>query len=429
MLHPNALKAREIAEALGAVVIPVYRSKKPKYRYWRGLKYAKCLTKDLLELYDDETNIAVVQGEPSSGLISIDFDEAKALKEFLALNPALKDTLTTSAARGANLWFKMQGNYPKLTLLKRGRSIWAEWRSTGAFTVIHGIHEKGMPYISIEKKSINICLEDLVLPEDVNFKTSKGLTSSEQLNAAPATTPLHTALCTSALLHNIETPMDSDLNNGTTKEDEEQSTLLSPTLILEQLKTREEALDALKKDNPALHKLYLKFVDRNFTAMPHQRNAFLTEAVPFLYRAVAPALILPLVEFFYIVHKPIFNDSLSQHTKEAKALLRGVSETYLSSLPPNEQELLQALAEGEQIAYRILRDLAMRVTDDSPLRLFFMSADEMGLRLGISSMQAHRILKGKLAKMGIIKVVENGIRRAKGQRGIATTYQWNMAPL
>jgi hypothetical protein len=429
MLHPNAVKAHEIAEALGAVVIPVYRSKKPKYRYWRGLDYAKCLTKDLLELYDDETNIAVVQGEPSSGLISIDFDEPKALKEFLTLNSALKDTLTTSAARGANLWFKMQGNYPPLTRLKRGSSIWAEWRSTGAFTVIHGIHQKGMPYTSNEKKPINICLEDIVLPEDVNFKTSKGLTSSEQLNAAPATTPLHTAPCTPAHLHNIETPMDSDLNNGTIDVDKAPPRLLSPALILEQLKTLEEALDALKKDNPTLHKLYLKFVDRNFTAKPHQRNAFLTEAVPFLYRAVAPELILPLVEFFYIVHKPIFHDSLSQHTKEAKALLKGVSETYLSSLPPNEQKLLQALTEREQIAYRILQDLAMRVTDDSLVRLFFMSDDEMGLRLGVTSIQAHRILKGKLAKLGIIEVVKNGVRRAKGQRGIATTYQWNVAPL
>jgi hypothetical protein len=136
-----------------------------------------------------------------------------------------------------------------------------------------------------------------------------------------------------------------------------------------------------------------------------------------------------LVEFFYIVHKPIFKDPLSQHMKEAEALLKGVSETYLSSLPPDEQKLLQALAEREQIAYRILRDLAMRVTDDSPVRLFFMSADEMGLRLGINSMQAHRILKGKLAKMGIIMVVENGIQRAKGQRGIATIYQWNVASL
>ncbi len=426
MLHPNALKAHEIAEALGAVVIPVYRSKKPKYRYWRGLEYAKCLTKDLLKLYDDETNIAVVQGEPSSGLISIDFDEAKALKEFLALNPALKDTLTTSAARGANLWFKMQGKYPKLTLLKRGRSIWAEWRSTGAFTVIAGIHEEGMPYTSNEKKPINICLDDIVLPEDVNFKTSKRRTSSEQLNAEPATTPLHTTLCTSAPLHNIATPKDS---NAPIIEDEAPPRLLSPTLILEQLKTREEALDALKKDNPAFHKLYLKFVDRNFTAMPHQRNAFLNEAVPFLYRAVAPTLIMPLVEFFYIVHKPIFNDSLSQNMKEAEALLKGVSVTYLSSLPPDEQTLLQALTEREQIAYRILRDLAMRVTDDSPLRLFFMSADEMGLRLGLTSMQAHRILKARLAKLGIIEVVLNGIRRGKGQRGIATTYRWNVAPL
>jgi hypothetical protein len=429
MLHPNALKAREIAEALGVVVIPVYRSKKPKYRFWRGLDYAKCRTRELLNLYDEHTNIAVVQGEPSSGLISIDFDEAKALKEFLALNPALKDTLTTSAARGANLWVKMQGSYPKLTLLKRGRSIWAEWRSTGAFTVIAGIHEEGMPYTSNEKKPINICLDDIVLPEDVNFKTSKGRTSSEQLNAAPATTPLHTTLCTSTPLHNIQTPKESESNNGTTKEDEEHSTLLSPALILEQIKTREEALDALKKDNPTLHKLYLKFVDRTFTAMPHQRNAFLNEAVPFLYRAVAPTLIMPLVEFFYIVHRTIFNDSLSQHMKEAKALLKGVSQTYWDTVPPDEQKLFQALTEREQNAYRILRDLAMRVTDDSPVGLFFMSADEMGLRLGVPSIQAHCILKGKLAKLGIIEVVKNGVRRAKGQRGIATTYRWNVALL
>ncbi|MDC0309466.1 bifunctional DNA primase/polymerase [bacterium] len=428
MLHPNALKAQEIAEALGAVMIPVHRSKKPKYRYWRGLEYAKCLTKDLLELYDDETNIAVVQGEPSSGLISIDFDEAKALKVFLVLNPALKDTLTTSAARGANLWFKMQGNYPPLTRLKRGSSIWAEWRSTGAFTVIHGIHEQGMPYTSNEQKPINICLGDIVLPEDVNFKTSKGRTSSEQLNAAPATTPLHTAPCTSAHLHNIETPRDSD-SNALIIEDKAPSGLLSPTLILSQLKTREAALDALKKDNPTLHKLYLKLVDGNFTAMPHQRNAFLTEAVPFLYRAVAPALILPLVEFFYIVHRPIFKDPLSQHTKEAKALLKGVSETYWEALPPEEQKLLQALTEREQIAYRILRDLAMRVTDDSPPGLFFMSDDELGLRLAIKSMEAHRILKGKLTKLGIIVVVLNGTLRSKGHRGIATTYRWNVAAL
>ena len=129
------------------------------------------------------------------------------------------------------------------------------------------------------------------------------------------------------------------------------------------------------------------------------------------------------------MHKPIFHDSLSQHMKEAKALLRGVSETYLNDLPPDEQKLLQALTEREQIAYRILRDLAMRVTDDSPVRFFFMSDDELGLRLAIKSMEAHRILKGRLTKLGIIEVVENGIRRAKGQRGIATIYQWNVAPL
>ena len=76
-------------------------------------------------------HICIVQGSPSSGLISIDFDEPEALEEFLTLNSGLRNTLTTSAARGANLWFKMQGDYPKLTRLKRVRSIWAEakhWR-------------------------------------------------------------------------------------------------------------------------------------------------------------------------------------------------------------------------------------------------------------------------------------------------------------
>ena len=161
--------------------------------------------------------------------------------------------------------------------------------------------------------------------------------------------------------------------------------------------------------------------------MPHQRNAFLNEAIPFLYRAVAPTMIKPLVEIFYIVHQSVFRDPLSQHMKEAEALLTGVSETYFDSLPQDEQKLIRAVTEREQWAYRILRDLAMRVTDESPARMFFMSADEMGMRLGISSIQGHRILKGKLSKHGIIEVVEKGIRRTRGQRGIATTYKWNVA--
>jgi len=86
-----------------------------------------------------------------------------------------------------------------------------------------------------------------------------------------------------------------------------------------------------------------------------------------------------------------------------------------------------ALSEREQWAYRILRDLAMRVSDESPERIFFMSADEMGIRLGISTIQGNRILKGKLTKLGIIDFVENGVRRTKGQRGIETTYIWNVS--
>ena len=425
MLHPNAITAHEIAEALGAVVIPVYRSKKPKYRYWRGLDYAKCRTKELLSLYDEHTNIGIVQGVPSSGLISIDFDADEPLKEFLELNPDLKSTMTTSAARGANLWFKIQGNYPPLTRLKRGGKIWAEWRSTGAYTVLHGLHADGMPYKSNDKKPLRICHEHICFPDDVLFKASIERNSSATLNAAPVTTPLHPAL----LHHCTTSSIIMDSTDSPNYSAGAVSTQLSPKLILSNMKSREEALNKLKAENPHLHRLYLKLIDQKYHAQPHQRNDFLNEAVPFLYRAVAPKLILPLVEFFYIVHSAIFNDSLGDHMKEAKALLKGVSETYRGTLSPDEQSLLEALKEREQIAYRILRDLAMRVTDDSPPGLFFMSDDELGLRLAIKSMEAHRILKARLAKLGIIEVVENGIRRAKGQRGIATTYRWNVTPL
>ena len=406
-------------------MIPVYRSKKPKYRYWRSLDYTKCRSKELLSLYDEHTNIGIVQGVPSSGLISIDFDADEPLKEFLELNPALKSTMTTSAARGANLWFKIQGNYPPLTRLKRGGKIWAEWRSTGAYTVLHGLHADGMPYKSNDKKPLRICHEHIRFPDDVLFKASIERNSSATLNAAPVTTPLHPAL----LHHCTTSSIIMDSTDSPNYSAGAVSTQLSPKLILSNMKSREEALNKLKAENPHLHRLYLKLIDQKYHAQPHQRNDFLNEAVPFLYRAVAPKLILPLVEFFYIVHSAIFNDSLAQHMKEAKALLKGVSETYLSSLPLDEQKLLQALTEREQIAYRILRDLAIRVTDDSPVRLFFMSDDEMGLRLELTSIQAHRILKARLAKLGIIEVVLNGIRRGKGQPGIATTYRWNVAHL
>ena len=118
---------------------------------------------------------------------------------------------------------------------------------------------------------------------------------------------------------------------------------------------------------------------------------------------------------------------LRKFLQTGETRLEGVSETYFDSLPQDEQKLILALTEREQWAYRILRDLAIRVTDESPARMFFMNADEMGMRLGISSIQGHRILKGKLAKHGIIEVVEKGIRRTRGQRGIATTYKWNVA--
>ena len=171
------------------------------------------VTKEMLELYSEETNIAIVQGSPSSGLISIDFDEPEALNEFLTLNPGF---LTTSAARGANLWFKITS---KLIALREAGLFWAEWRSTGGFTVIH-LSLLGNA-LHIKQEHFNI--QDIVLPEDVIFKASKGSDSSEHLNATPASTPLHTALCTSAPLHNMESSKDKSVKQISTENGKKRS--------------------------------------------------------------------------------------------------------------------------------------------------------------------------------------------------------------
>ena len=63
-------------------------------------------------------------------------------------------------------------------------------------------------------------------------------------------------------------------------------------------------------------------------------------------------------------------------------------------------------------AYRILRDLAMRPSDDFARGLFCMSSLELGRRLGIDPTSATRTLN-TLAAAGVIKVEHKGEQRHK----------------
>jgi hypothetical protein len=183
-------------------------------------------------------------------------------------------------------------------------------------------------------------------------------------------------------------------------------------------------------DFPGLKRLYSTFVERRVgNVQPGLRNAALTELVPLLYSAIAPQFILPFAEEFYCQHQAIFRDPIHQHLKEANALLEGCAKSFaVKRLTDREASQYSELNEREQTAFRICHALSRVEQSDCPPPHFFLSAENLGHRLGVLDMTAHRLLQ-LLCRRGIIEVTEPGTRRAKGQAGRATRYRWVLPTL
>jgi hypothetical protein len=197
--------------------------------------------------------------------------------------------------------------------------------------------------------------------------------------------------------------------------------------VLANITGRLEAIKALAENHPQLAKLYADFIEQRFQAQTHARNKFIVQAVPFLYRAVAPDNVLALVGYFYDCNRALFDDTREQHMKEAKAMLESVSKTYPETLNAGERDIYQALPDDEKDAFRICRDLAvLKHGKDKPLT-FFLSFNHLGDRLGIFPMQAQRIM-WQLENYGLIKLLQKGTRRSAGVPGIAGKYQWLISP-
>jgi hypothetical protein len=147
-----------------ALLIPcAFKSKQP-IGTWKN-KTAEDMSdpQHLAKLYK-AGNVAVVLGKVSNGLVSIDFDDDSALTNFKRSNPAIWNTLMTKGKRGANLWYRMTGDFPSLFKMK-GEGT-GEFRSDGAYTLIHGQHPDGVDYKIINKAPIvSVCYEDIVLPD------------------------------------------------------------------------------------------------------------------------------------------------------------------------------------------------------------------------------------------------------------------------
>lgn len=148
-----------------ALVACCLYTKRPRYRKWRDT------TPELNEWYHYEEsigayfNVGVLLGPVSSHLYTLDFDDPKRLQEFIAANPWVNETLWTMGARGGNIWFILDGFYPKSFDLKGDGATFVECRGEGRMTMIAGYHPTGVLYRVVNRrKPIRIRWEDIRWP-------------------------------------------------------------------------------------------------------------------------------------------------------------------------------------------------------------------------------------------------------------------------
>jgi hypothetical protein len=114
-------------------------------------------------------NVGVALGQVSNGLVTIDLGNDTYVEALLAVNPLLRDTLRTSAARGCNTWLRCGDGYPPSRKLKNpsGQEI-GEWRADSNQTIISGTHPEGMSYrFVVEKPVITVRYEAIIWPESI----------------------------------------------------------------------------------------------------------------------------------------------------------------------------------------------------------------------------------------------------------------------
>lgn len=156
--------------------------KAPKWRGWQKTTIEMMSNPRYLKNLNNDRNIAVLTGAPSGGLCSIDIDDDEAVEPFLAANPNLANTLRSRGRRGCNLWLRITGAVPPLSVIKQpGGKPWGEWRSTGSCTMIHGVHPEGMNYVRVPEVSpITLRFDEIQWPPELMLPW---LTTDDELPA------------------------------------------------------------------------------------------------------------------------------------------------------------------------------------------------------------------------------------------------------
>ena len=152
-----------------ATLIPVHpRSKAAIHR--NHLKANLAAMEDpryLQALGRPDRNVGVLLGHASNNLCTLDFDKKEHAETFLNLNPRLRDTLITTAARGCNLWIILGGDYPGSFDIKdeAGDNV-VEFRADRRQTLIEGVHPSGVRYRMVnEALPVHLRWDEIVWPE------------------------------------------------------------------------------------------------------------------------------------------------------------------------------------------------------------------------------------------------------------------------
>jgi hypothetical protein len=137
-------------------------TKKPRHTY-KFRPFASTKSAAYAELFTlQPTNIAVYLGQASGGLCAIDFDVDADLDAFLAANPLLQQTTRSRGSRGAMLWVRIEGRFPRSC-----KTDHFEWRADGNLATIHGRHKNGVDYrLLVDAPPLTLAFTDIQWPPE-----------------------------------------------------------------------------------------------------------------------------------------------------------------------------------------------------------------------------------------------------------------------
>lgn len=426
------------------ILIPLKARSKEAAIKWKDLTLEDTQTPEhQAKLLNGE--IAVIVGPRSGNVCSLDLDSEQSVADMVDLNPWFSElTLTSQGNRGLNIWFRFTTPYPKQCSFDIEGKHWGELRTgPNAYTKICGIHpDSGKPYTLKEDSPLPIPFEMIKWPPYLINKYSilTNLNSTEYLNAKLLNPESESGSLnpeTASLSQCADVASVAPEDASTVSCDNVSCNTVSPPpaeqgfVSIEQIAENAELLkkidtaqkEWLEKADPEVRKLYESNVAPFYRGERSKRNETLVTMAPALYRVTTEANAFKLMVGFYEINKVLFNDTKEIHEKDCRAALNNAKTTFIVSLPDVERnKVYLAFNERRQDAYRIMRDLASKTPNQS----FFMSRNELSLRLSCSNRIADEIIK-TFEKIGLIGVLKKGQQWGNGvtsDEALATEFQW-----